>query len=96
MANARTGEPRLLQRFLAAAQRGGGWVTYSYRTEPSQPLRAKAAYVTRLAPTAAGGNSLDELYAAGLYAAVCYGGGDGEEKPPGRGAPAPQVADWTR
>ena len=85
----------LLQRFLAVARRGGGWVTYSYRAAAGQPLRAKAAFVTRLAPPAAGSpQDLEGLYASGLYAAVCYGGGDAEERHPmpGQLPPPPPVA----
>lgn len=36
-------EPKLLQRFLAAARRGGGWVTYAYRSSPEQPMCAKVS-----------------------------------------------------
>ena len=95
LAAADVGELRLLQRFLAVARRGGGWVTYSYRAAAGQPLRAKAAFVTRLAPPAAGSpQDLEGLYASGLYAAVCYGGGDAEERHPmpGQLQPPPPVA----
>lgn len=38
----------LHRRFIAAAESGGGWVTYEWRNSPDSPLALKGAYVLKL------------------------------------------------
>lgn len=55
-----------------------------------RPAALQAAFVARLAPDATG-TGLEALYASGLYAGICYGGGDAHEHScaPASGAPPP-------
>jgi len=46
--NSQLDSAELLDRFVGAAQLGGGWVRYAWRNSAEEPLREKGAFITRL------------------------------------------------
>uniref|UniRef100_A0A7S4EY36 PAS domain-containing protein n=2 Tax=Chrysotila carterae TaxID=13221 RepID=A0A7S4EY36_CHRCT len=76
----------MLNRFIDAAEAGGGWVSYTWRNAPTAPLHIKGAYVTRLA------------HAGPLrrcYAAFCYGAETAQPLQP-NGLPTPPAVAPSR
>ena len=50
------GDPSaLLDRFTTAARLGGGWVEYTWRNAPEEPLLTKGAYILRVELASAAG-----------------------------------------